>query len=74
MSTFIFYTMDGQTEAPNGKQVENCQLLGEACGEDASDALATLLEENPWIGERGFRVGEGEIIARELADSKRHLL
>lgn len=74
MPTFIFYTLEGHTEAPDGRRVENCQLLGEACGEDASDALANLLSENRWIGEHGFSVGIGEIIARELSDTKRHLL
>lgn len=74
MPTFIFYTLEGHTEAPDGRRVENCQLLGEACGEDASDALANLLRENRWIGEHGFSVGIGEIIARELSDTKRHLL
>lgn len=74
MRTFIFYTLEGHTEAPDGERVENCQLLGEACGEDASDALANLQEENPWIREHGFSVGKGKVIARELSDTKRHLL
>ena len=47
----------GQTwwEAPDGGRVENCQLLGEACGGDASLALANLLDENPWIVVAGLQ-------------------
>lgn len=74
MSTYIFYTHEGYTEGPNGKEVENCQLLGEAEGETAKEALENLLNENPWIADCGFKVGAGEIVARKLSDETRHLL
>lgn len=50
----------------------NCQLLGEATGETARDALNNLLKENEWIIEQGFHLNEGKVIARELADSRRY--
>ena len=49
MGTYIFYTLGGRTESPDGQEVENCQLLGEANGENAGEALSQLLSENPWI-------------------------
>ena len=74
MSTYIFYTREGYTEGPNGKRVENCQLLGEAEGETAKEALENLLNENPWIADSGFEVGAGKIIARILSEKARYLL
>lgn len=38
MSEFIFYTVEGLTEAPSGKEVENAQLLGTAKGATAKCA------------------------------------
>lgn len=73
MNIYIFYTIEGYTEGPNGESVENCQLLGEAYGENAEDALSQLLSENPWIESHGFKVGTGKIIARELSNTKRYL-
>lgn len=46
---YIFYTTEGFTQAPNGEDIENCQLLGRAYGEDKHSALQNLLKENPWI-------------------------
>lgn len=74
MKTFIFYSTEGHTESPNGNTVDNCQMLGEACGNSAKEALDNLLKDNPWITECGFRLNEGVIIACELADTRRHYL
>ena len=74
MGTYIFYTLEGRTESPDGQEVENCQLLGEANGENAGEALSQLLSENPWIESCGFKVGTGNIIARELLNTKRYTL
>lgn len=58
MNEYIFYTAEGYTDAPNESyEVENCQLLGRACGRDKSEAQKNLLEENPWIIEAGFAPG-----------------
>ena len=54
MTEYIFYTTEGFTQAPDGNDIENCQLLGRAYGKDKHDALSNLLKENPWIKERGF--------------------
>lgn len=69
----MFYTHEGYTEAPNGEKVENCQLLGDAEGETAKDALDKLLNENPWITACGFKAGSESIIARKLSGMERHL-
>jgi len=67
MKEFIFYTAEGFTQAPNGEDIENCQLLGCACGKDRDDALNNLLKENPWIVESGFEPREA--ICKELVSS-----
>lgn len=55
MNEYIFYTTEGHTTAPNEDcEVENCQLMGIASGEDEEKALAALLAENPWILPAGF--------------------
>lgn len=54
MAEYIFYTTEGYTQAPDGEDIENCQLLGTAFGNDKYDALANLIKNNPWIKERGF--------------------
>lgn len=65
MAEYIFYTTEGFTQAPDGEDIENCQLLGRAYGKDEHDALSNLLKENPWIKERGFKTYEA--ICKELA-------
>lgn len=67
MAEFIFYTTEGFTQAPDGGDIENCQLLGRAYGKDKHDALSNLLKENPWIKKRGFEPYEA--ICKELASS-----
>ena len=54
MEKYIFYTTEGFTQAPDGEDIENCQLLGCASGQDKQEAMDNLLTENPWIKERGF--------------------
>lgn len=65
MTEYIFYTTEGFTQAPDGEDIENCQLLGRACGIDKDDALQNLLKENPWIVQRGFTPYKA--IGKELA-------
>ena len=55
MKTYLFFTTEGYTEAPNGVKVENIQLLGRAKGNVLSDVLDEFLIENPWILENGFK-------------------
>lgn len=55
MNEYFFYTVQGQTEAPdNTRPVENCQVLGRARGRHLEEAKANLLRENPWISVAGF--------------------
>ena len=65
MTEYIFYTTEGFMQAPDGEDIENCQLLGHAFGNDEHDALLNLLKENPWIEQRGF--SPNEAIGKELA-------
>lgn len=66
MPEFIFYTTEGFAEAPNGRELENAQLLGTARGETAKRALANLLEENAWILENGYK----EVFALEVSGQR----
>lgn len=59
MKRFIFITREGETTAPNGKEVENMQVVGiveNAASED--EALKKLLQENPWIYDAEFNAAE----------------
>ena len=67
MTEYIFYTTEGFTQAPDGNDIENCQLLGRAYGKDKHDALSNLLKENPWIKERDFE--PCETICKELVST-----
>ena len=65
MEKYIFYTTEGFTQAPDGEDIENCQLLGCTYGQDKQEAMDNLLTENPWIKERGFEPRKA--ICAELA-------
>lgn len=65
MKKYIFYTTEGFTQAPDGEDIENCQLLGCTYGQDKQEAMDNLLTENPWIKERGFEPRKA--ICAELA-------
>lgn len=59
MAKYIFITPEGSTEAPNGKQVENMQVIGfveNVPNED--EALKKLLIENEWIFDSEFNIAE----------------
>lgn len=58
MNTYMFFTMEGSTEAPNAEKVENVQFVGKANGNNVSTALETLLHENSWILENDFKKEE----------------
>jgi hypothetical protein len=65
MKKFIFVTPEGNTESPNGKEIENLQVIGFAEGIDEVEAIKNLLKENLWIWDSGFNVAE--FIGYELA-------
>lgn len=54
MKEYIFYTTECSTQAPDGEDVENCQLLVRSYGNDKNDVLQNLLKKNPWIEKRVF--------------------
>lgn len=59
MGKYIFITPEGSTETPNGKQVENMQVIGiveNVPNED--EALKKLLIENEWIFDSEFNIAE----------------
>lgn len=54
MHDYIFYTEEGVCQAPNSSVVENFQILGFERGSNPTDAFDRLIENNPWIIEKGF--------------------
>ena len=54
MSTYIFYTDEGYTIAPNGEELESLQVLGIEDGETEKEALANLYKNSEWIKNCGF--------------------
>lgn len=65
MAEYIFYTTEGFTQDPEGDDVENCQLIGRAFGNNENEAKNNLLKENLWIEEHGF--DKEMLIGKELA-------
>lgn len=65
MVEFIFYTTKGFSQAPNGKDIENCQMLGRAYGSDKDEALQALCNANPWIEENDY--DKEKIVGAKLA-------
>ncbi len=65
MKKFIFITVEGETTAPNGNEVENMQVIGiieNVATED--EALKKLLQENSWIYDAEFNIAD--FIAYEI--------
>ena len=56
MKEYVFYTFDGRTESPTGKDVENCQILGFEKGISLEKARESLIKNNKWIEEKGFDI------------------
>ena len=60
MNGYVFYTFEGYTESPTGKECENIQLLGFEYGKNKYDAKKTLVKTRNWIEELDFDVEEIE--------------
>ena len=60
MNGYIFYTFEGYTESPTGKECENIQLLGFEYGQDKKEAKKELIETRKWIEELDFDIEEIE--------------
>lgn len=54
MNEYLIYTFGGSCQAPNGDDIDNCQVLGRAKGKDEVGAIENLLLENPWIIDSGY--------------------
>lgn len=54
MTTFIFYTDEGYTIAPNNEELDSLQVLGFEEGKTKEEALVRLYENNTWIKANGF--------------------
>ena len=50
----MFYTSDGFTQDNNGKEIENCQILGWANGIDAMGAYKNFQPEHEYLSEYDF--------------------
>lgn len=59
MKSYIFITTEGTTSSPNGKDVENLQVVGIVRNaKNEQEALKKLLIENEWIFDREYNVAE----------------
>lgn len=57
MNEYIFYTNERFTIPPHEeKEVENCQVLGRAFGDNEKNACDNLVKDNPWIKDCGFDI------------------
>ena len=54
MHDYIFYTKEGFCQAPDSSTVENFQVLGFERGNNPAEAIARLIENNPWILEKDY--------------------
>lgn len=54
MKTFLFYTDEGYTVAPNDCKLDSLQILGIEDGETRDEALSRLYRNNEWIKTNGF--------------------
>ena len=75
---YLIYTTEGATIAPNDEvQIENCQLLGRAIGEDLSEAVDNMFEEQKWLKLAGFNPDEcfgAQIITNNQKEDLKELL
>lgn len=58
MARYIFYTDEGYTVAPNGKNMDNLQILGTEDGLDEKEATDNLFKNNTWIIESRFLINK----------------
>jgi hypothetical protein len=59
MKKYIFITSEGETVSPNGRKVQNMQVVGIVENtKNEDDALKELLQKNPQILDAEFNVAE----------------
>lgn len=66
MKKYIFYTTEGFTQDSKNNDVENCQIVDWAEGENPKDAFQNLKKENQFLKQVSF----DNIICQELASEK----
>ena len=49
MNRYVFYTFEGFSESPSGKECDNIQLLGFESGMNKRDAKKNLISTRKWI-------------------------
>lgn len=60
MNRYVFYTFEGFSESPSGKECDNIQLLGFESGMNKRDAKKNLISTRKWIKELDFKTEEFE--------------
>lgn len=55
MKKYIVLTDEGYTYEPDGKDIENLQVLGITEGANEDEAVDNLLNESPWIKNTSFK-------------------
>ncbi|MGN1218357.1 MAG: hypothetical protein ACI4TD_10345 [Phocaeicola sp.] len=54
MNTYLFYTDEGYTVAPNNNKLDSLQILGIEEGKTEDEALVKLFRNNEWIIKESF--------------------
>lgn len=54
MNTYLFYTDEGYTVAPNNNKLDSLQILGIEDGKTKDEALIKLFSNNEWINKENF--------------------
>lgn len=71
MNEYLFYTDEGFTIAPNENEVENCQVLGRAKGNNEMEAREKLAKDSPWIKKYGFSIDDAMFVKIASEDNER---
>ena len=54
MNTYLFYTDEGYTVAPNNNKLDSLQILGIEDGKTKDEALIKLFSNNEWINKENI--------------------
>lgn len=54
MNTYLFYTDEGYTVAPDNSNLDSLQILGIEEGNSREEAIIKLFRNNTWINRSGF--------------------
>ena len=65
MKKFMFYTRDGFTQDNQGKDIENCQILGWGKGTNLNEAYEAFGVENDYLNKYDFSTITGVEVLEE---------